>query len=277
MSPGRPLDIRFLGHSTVLLELDGLRILTDPVLRPWIGALRRHVPAHDPTAETVDVVLISHGHNDHLDLPSLRLLKGTPLLIVPRGLGQLVRKAGFDRVTEVVPEDRVQVAPGVAVQAFPAVHDGSRPLGPRAVALGFVIEGSSSVYFAGDTDIFPEMARLRDRMDVALLPVWGWGPNIGPGHLNPSRASLAVELMRPRLSIPIHWGTLFPIGLKRMLPDRLSAPPLDFARFVASLQTPHEVRILQPGEEMRLAGRGVPDTEPANQPIEPGDPIEPNT
>ncbi len=262
MTAGQPLEIRFLGHSTVLLELDGLRILTDPVLRPWIGPLRRHVPAHDPTAETVDVVLISHAHNDHLDLPSLRLLKGAPLLIVPRGLGPMVRRAGFERVTEVVPDDRLEVAPGVEIQAFPAVHEGKRPMfGPHAVALGFVIEGSSTVYFAGDTDIFPEMARLRDRLDLALLPVWGWGPNIGPGHLNPRRAALAVELMRPRLSIPIHWGTLYPVGLKRIWPDRLSAPPVDFAQFVGSLETPHEVRILQPGDETQLAARGaaVPD------------------
>jgi L-ascorbate metabolism protein UlaG (beta-lactamase superfamily) len=162
-------------------------------------------------------------------------------------------------VTEVSPEDRVQLAPGVEALAFPAAHDGSRqPFGPRSVPLGFVIEGTSTVYFAGDTDIFPEMERLRDRLDLALLPVWGWGPRMGPGHLNPRRAALATELMRPRLSIPIHWGTLYPIGMRRVWPHRLVEPPRDYARFVAESATPHEVLILRPGETTSLAhGTGL--------------------
>ncbi|HVA87572.1 MAG TPA: MBL fold metallo-hydrolase [Candidatus Saccharimonadales bacterium] len=249
MHPGTSIKIEFLGHSTVLMELDGVRVLTDPLLRGGVGPLRRHPPAHDPIGGPIDVVLISHAHRDHLDLPSLRLLEGAPRVVVPRGLGSLLRRSGVRNVEEVAAEARIDLGGGVEAVAFPALHDGSRPpFGPRADALGYVIEGSASAYFAGDTDLFPEMALLRDRIDVALLPVWGWGPRLGPGHLDPERAAEATAMIRPRLAVPIHWGTLYPVGMHRVWPDRLVAPPLEFARLVADADCPTEVRILSPGD-----------------------------
>src|SRR3954453_14291915 len=150
------VQLGFFGHSTVLVGLDGARILTDPVMR-GIGPIRRHGPEAEASALHADVVLISHAHRDHLDLPSLHALPGNPPIVVPVGLAGVLRSAGLHRVIEVDAGDVTAVAAGVRVRAFPALHDGGRPpLGPRARALGFVIEGSSAVYFAGDTDIFPE-------------------------------------------------------------------------------------------------------------------------
>ena len=240
--------LQFLGHSTVLIEVGGVRVLTDPVLR-GIGPLRRHGPEAHPATVATDVVLISHAHRDHLDVPALRGLAGRPRILVPSGLGAVLRRAGLHDVTEVDAEERVEVGADVSVLAFPALHDGYRPpLGPRAAALGFVIEGPSSVYFAGDTDVFPGMTRLNGTVDAALLPVWGWGPYLGPGHLDPRRAAQAAALVGARVTVPIHWGALFPHGLHRLWPHRLVQPPLEFARHVERAGIATDVRVLAPGE-----------------------------
>ena len=241
-------DLQFLGHSTVLVTLDGIRLLTDPVLR-GIGPLRRHGPAPNPSALAADVVLISHAHRDHFDLPSLHSLAGSPLIVVPAGLAPVLRAAGLHHVVEVAAGDRLDVGGVISLLAFPALHDGFRsPLGPRAAALGYVIAGSSQVYFAGDTDLFPEMRRLHRRIDAALIPVWGWGPYLGPGHLDPRRAAEAVALVEPRVTVPIHWGGLFPRGLHRVWPHRLVEPPREFARHVRRAGVATDVRVLEPGE-----------------------------
>ena len=248
--------MQFLGHSTVLVSLDGIRVLTDPVLR-GIGPLRRHGPAAHPSTIAADIVVISHGHRDHLDLPSLHGLAGAPRLIVPVGLGALLRGAGLHRVTEVAVADRMDIGGGVTLVAFPALHDGFRsPLGPRAGALGYVLEGTSRIYFAGDTELFPGMARLHGAMDAALIPVWGWGPYLGPGHLDPRRADEAARIISARVTVPIHWGGLFPRGLHRVWPHRLVQPPVEFARHVARAGLATDVRVLAPGESTTVEPRG---------------------
>jgi L-ascorbate metabolism protein UlaG (beta-lactamase superfamily) len=87
---------------------------------------------------------------------------------------------------------------------------------------------------------------------VALLPIWGWGPSVGSGHLDPERAARALTLLRPRLAVPIHWGTFYPVGLRRLRPDPLVRPPLEFARLARDLAPDVEVRVLQPGSETSL-------------------------
>ena len=102
-----------------------------------------------------------------------------------------------------------------------------------------------SVYFAGDTDLFPEMARLAP-VDVALLPVAGWGPSLGPGHLDAARAAQAAALLQPRIAIPIHWGTLHRLLARRG--DWFSGPGAEFAAQVAAVAPEVEVRVLRPAE-----------------------------
>ena len=250
-----PTDrVTFVGHSTVLLELGGVRLLTDPVLRPGFAHIKRHAapPAADVT-ERVDAVLLSHLHADHVDLPSLRSFARDVRLIAPDGAGPFLRRKGFARVEELACGESLDVE-GVEVMATPAVHDGRRlPLtGLRAAAIGFVVRGPRSVYFAGDTDLFESMGELEPDLDLALLPVWGWGPRIGPGHLNPERAARAAQLLRPRIAVPIHWGTFYPLG--RRMGDRLTAPPREFADQVAKLAPEVTVRVLEPGESLELTG-----------------------
>jgi L-ascorbate metabolism protein UlaG (beta-lactamase superfamily) len=133
----------------------------------------------------------------------------------------------------------------VELTATPALHDGRRnPLGRRLPALGFLIAGSMNAYFAGDTDVFPEMASLSDHLDVALLPVAGWGPRLGPGHLDPLRAAQAAALLRPRMAIPIHWGTFASLGAR---PDDPGAPAREFVDRTGELAPAVEVKVLAPG------------------------------
>jgi L-ascorbate metabolism protein UlaG (beta-lactamase superfamily) len=236
----------------VLLELDGIRILTDPLLVDRLGLLHRHSPAVDEMLAGIepDVVLISHAHHDHLHVPSLRRLRGRPRTLVPAGLGRLL-EPHLD-VVEITAGQAIDIGP-VRIRALRALHHGGRrPFGPASSALGFHIGGSTRVYFAGDTDLFPEMAGLAGSVDVALLPVWGWGPRLGGGHLDPARAAEAVVRIAPQLAIPIHWGTFYPFVFARIWPRPLASPPQDFASEVARRAPGTEVRVLAPGEASEL-------------------------
>jgi L-ascorbate metabolism protein UlaG (beta-lactamase superfamily) len=243
--------VTYIGHATVLLELDGMRFLTDPVLRSRLAHLRRHgqKPAGDSAAD-LDAVLISHLHHDHADLPSLRRLPPQTQILGPRGAGGFLRRRGFEAVIELAPGDS-ETFGGVQVTAVEAEHSrGRRGLGSDdSETIGFVLSGTSRAYFAGDTDLFEGMAELAGGLDLALLPVWGWGPTLGPGHLDPERAARAAAILKPRIAIPIHWGTLFPIGLSRLGRRHLIAPPREFERRCAELAPQVEVRVLSPGEE----------------------------
>ena len=233
----RRLELEFIGHSTILVELDGIRILTDPVTRSRVGPLRRVEPVpHRDRLHGIDLVLLSHLHWDHLDVPSLRDLGRHVPMVVSAGAGSWMRAAGFSEVREVVVGDSVDVG-GVRVRVVPAVHSGYRPpLGPTAPALGFVIDGSRSVYFAGDTDLFAGMGDLGGPVDIALLPVWGWGPTLGRGlHMDPLRAAESLRLIRPRAAVPIHWGTYWPHAMGRVFPERLVEPPAAFVEYAAEL------------------------------------------
>jgi L-ascorbate metabolism protein UlaG (beta-lactamase superfamily) len=243
----RTLTLTWIGHSTVLVELDGVRVLTDPLLRPRVAHLRRVQPMSKKLPERIDAVLISHGHYDHLDVASLRKLDASIPVVAPRGLASALRRAGRTEIVEAEVGEDV-VFGDVVVHATTAEHSGEAGL-RRSEVLGFVIRGSSSVYFAGDTDLFEGMSALAP-VDLAVVPIWGWGRAIGPGHLDPQRAAEAVALLGARTAVPIHWGTYFPLHQRRG--TFLTEPPREFARAAAQVAPDTRVEILALEETIEL-------------------------
>jgi L-ascorbate metabolism protein UlaG (beta-lactamase superfamily) len=240
------LRLTYVGHATVLIEIDGVRILTDPVLRTRIGPLRRRGPT--PVAAdlgAIDAVLISHAHPDHFDRASLLGIAGEPVVVVPRGLGRAAAETG-GTTRELDVDEELELG-GVRITAVPARH--SRwPLRREVRPIGFLIEGSAGLYFAGDTALFPEMRLLAGRADVALLPVGRWGPPAGPERLTPATAVAAAQLVGARVAVPIHWGTLYVPGFQA---GRWGWGSTDAgAAFAdAARDTPNlDVVVLRPGE-----------------------------
>jgi L-ascorbate metabolism protein UlaG (beta-lactamase superfamily) len=247
--------VTYVGHATVLVEIDGVRLLTDPVLRSRVGPLRRHGAPPDPRlTEDVDAVLISHLHHDHADVPSLRRLSRTVPVLAPPGGGDFLDRLGFSDVRELRPGDSGDVG-GVRVTATEADHPaGGRRFERASRAVGFELAGQRRIYFAGDTDLFDGMEAIgAGGLDLALLPIWGWGTSIGAGHLDPERAARAAALLSARLVVPIHWGTLYPLGLARLRPEPLRSPPHELARWMRELAPQSELRVLTPGEATSLA------------------------
>jgi L-ascorbate metabolism protein UlaG (beta-lactamase superfamily) len=242
-------SVTYVGHSTALIEVDGARLLTDPVLTDRIGHIQRIVPT-PPRPPRLDAVLISHAHHDHLDLRSLRRVPGDVPVIAPAGSAQVVRRWSSRPVIEVAPGESVRMG-AVDVLATPADHDGRRfPVGPPLPAVGYVVSGTSRVAFFGDTDVFDGLSDLAGDLDVALLPVWGWGPRVGPGHMDPEGAARATALLAPRIAVPIHWGTLARAGVWWRADPEM--PARRFAELVAAGVPAVTARILQPGERLEL-------------------------
>ena len=248
------VTVTWLGHSTVLIELDGVRILTDPVLRRRVSHLVRVGPA-PATPSPPDAVLISHGHLDHLDLPSLERFPRETLVVVPAGsrcASSRGRASGTS--TEVDVGDEVEVG-GVAVRATRAEHGGgkklarARPCHGRLRGRGLGVTCSSRATPISST----EMNGLVPGLDLALLPIWGWGPTMGPGHLDPERAAEALDAAHSEDRGPDPLGdatACLPLGASASScatrPRRSSPPRPAIAPAV-------DVRVLEPGELARAA------------------------
>jgi L-ascorbate metabolism protein UlaG (beta-lactamase superfamily) len=250
-SRDRSIAVRFIGHATTLLELGGVRVLTDPFLRPRLGPLERHGPVPDPADLRADIVVISHGHPDHYDPRSLELLPGRPVIVVPRGLGPGSERRRLAANVVEIEEGELLDIDGVGIAAVPARHWIS-PGAPRARPVGYVIDAGPRAYFAGDTGRYPSMPEVVGGVDLALLPVWTWGPHLGPGHLGPRSAAEVTAELLPRVVIPIHWGTLYPRHLHRVWRRPLVEPGDRFAARVRSLAPGVDVRVLRPGERAAL-------------------------
>ncbi|MFW0787664.1 MBL fold metallo-hydrolase [Gordonia sp. CPCC 206044] len=225
--------LRWLGHATAQITDRGTTVLTDPVLTSRVAHLRRRrgaTPSTEVTQET-DVVVLSHLHADHTHVPSLRKIGDDVPIVVPRRAPDVLpalREVG-SRLVEMSSGDELRLG-DIAIRAVPAEHDGRRwRHGPHVtMALGYVVVGDRTTYFAGDTDVYPELDQWVHRPDVALLPVGGWGPTLGHGHMDPERAVTAAQVIEADLAVPIHFGTLWPIGLDRVRPSRFHDPGAEF-------------------------------------------------
>jgi L-ascorbate metabolism protein UlaG (beta-lactamase superfamily) len=222
--PQSGLRATVLGHSTVLFEIDGARILTDPVWGERASPTRRAgprrfqpVPVPLTAMPPVDVVLLSHDHYDHLDYPTLRVLARTDVpFIAPLGVGAHLEAWGVEpeRITELDWWERVEVpGHGVVVTATPAQHFSGRTPRTRNHTLwaSWVLEGPEHrVYFGADSGLMPGFREIATRfpdLDLVLLEIGAFHPAWGDIHLGPERALTALEQLGGGPLLPIHWGT----------------------------------------------------------------------
>jgi L-ascorbate metabolism protein UlaG (beta-lactamase superfamily) len=244
--------VTYFGHATVAVDIGATRLLTDPLLRGAVGPLRR-VPPGPEAAQRPEVVLLSHRHSDHLDRRSIESLGASLRVLAPPDAASKVERWGGHDVTAVEAGDTVELD-GIRVTVTRAEHGRAGTRSRETVqAVGYLIRGGGKeIYFAGDTDLFPAMADLAGSIDLALLPVWGWGPRLGSGHLDPERAAIAASLLRPRIAVPIHFGVLAPMGVRHLPLRYLRLPGRWFVERMAELAPEVEVRLLDVGESLDL-------------------------
>ncbi len=238
-----PPRLAWLGHASILVEIDGVVALVDPVFGPVARVLRRAVPPPFAVGDLppIDVVVVTHGHYDHLDRPSLAALarRFDPLFVVPLELGRFIPS---DRVVELDWWQAVLVGP-VRVALVPAQH-WHRRTGldqDRALWAGVVIEGSVSVYHSGDTGFFEgfrTIGRAFPGLDVAVLPLGAYEPRwfMAPQHMAPEESVAAFRLLGARRMVGMHWGTFdltdepLDHGPRVMLPRAIEAHRVDPSR-----------------------------------------------
>jgi L-ascorbate metabolism protein UlaG (beta-lactamase superfamily) len=230
----------FIGHSTFLLQLGGMNLLTDPVYSERVGPFNlggpRRVRAPGVPFEKlppVHGVLLSHNHYDHTDLATLHRLRNAfdPWVITSLGTGRLLRREGFQKVTELDWWDHHTTEGQVGLTFTPAQHFSSRHPFDRDRALwgGFVISaGNRRVYFAGDSGYgghFQEIGRRMQPIDLALIPIGGYQPRwfMQAAHVNPDEAVQIHRDLQPRLSLAMHFGTF-------QLTDEAIDEPIDDLR-----------------------------------------------
>ena len=225
---GPDLRVTFINHATVLIQMEGINILTDPIWSEraspvsWVGPKRRNPPGlqfeHLPP---IDFVLISHNHYDHLDIQTLKRLcsEHRPRFIVGLGNRALFEKHGIDGVTELDWWQAMEIRQGLRIACVPARHFSGRGFSDVDATLwcGYVVEGSSgNVYFAGDTALGSHFQEIRNRFSplrLALLPIGAYLPAwfMKPIHLSPEDAVEAHHILDADVSMAIHFGT-FPLG-----------------------------------------------------------------
>lgn len=270
---GGLVRVTMVNHATVLLQMDSLNILTDPVWSNKVGlegevGVRRHRPPGIPfdSLPPIDILLISHDHYDHMDIPSLLRLQQRyhPRIITGLGNPAYLASQGVQGAEPLDWWQRTSLAAGVRVTAVPARHWSGRSLSDRYERLweGFVIEGArDTIYFAGDTGwgrMYGELHERWSRFTLALLPVSPFKPRwyMARKHLGPNDALRAAIETRSATVIPIHWGT-FELG------DDSESEAVDSLRASAAA-LPARCRpalaILRNGESTTLSPLGETDS-----------------
>ncbi|MCJ7839786.1 MBL fold metallo-hydrolase [Lederbergia sp. NSJ-179] len=204
----------WIGHSTFLIQINGLNILTDPVWAKRMGFQKRLTEPGIPLADLleIDVVVISHGHYDHLDFPTLKKLKGNPHYFVPVGLKSLFLRKGYRNVTELNWWESAEFK-GLTIHFVPAQHWTRRTLTDINTSHwgGFVFQGSKeTMYFVGDTGYFPGFKEIGERfaIDTVFMPIGAYEPEwfMSDSHINPEDSVKAFLELQAKTFVPMHYG-----------------------------------------------------------------------
>ncbi len=235
--------LTWIGHSSFLLQLGGLNMLIDPVMSSSLGGVvpRNVAPGLSWSAlpKKIDVVMITHNHRDHMDVPTLKKLGPHPLYLVPHGMRHWFLKNGFPQVQELEWWQQTQV--GNAIMTFvPAQHWSRRGLMDMNTSWwgGFVMEHDGfRLYHAGDTawfEGFREIGRRCGPIDVAMLPIGAYAPRwfMRHQHMDPDDALKAFVALEAKLFVAMHWGTF------KLTDEPLNEPPIRLRDLWHKLQLP---------------------------------------
>jgi L-ascorbate metabolism protein UlaG (beta-lactamase superfamily) len=257
------MRVTYIGHATLLLELAGVRFLTDPNFDPKLGRVLPRVSAPGMALDDLpklDALLLTHAHADHLSFDSLDRLPTDLPLVAPPVVARWLRRMGYGHAVELEAGAEMTIN-GVKVRAATATHRGNRYGFDRwrsAANMYLLDANGESCFFAGDTALVDDTHHLVERslwaagreLDLALLPIgyapW-WKPGFRRGHLTHDDALTLFERLRARVLVPYHWGTFRHVTATahdaiRRLRERLDSHHLSDA-----------VRILEPGESLDLA------------------------
>ncbi|MBI2083528.1 MAG: MBL fold metallo-hydrolase [Deltaproteobacteria bacterium] len=247
------LKISFLGHATVLIESNGVTLLTDPVLSNRIFWLKRQspLPINPGDLPPLSAILISHAHYDHLDLPSFKYIPSRVPVIVPPELKKLVSKTLKNPVMELKTGETFSVAKDLTVKAFPVAHYGFRILPFRYTKCnGYLINlNGHKIFFPGDTAYRSDFKELTSEgIDMALMPIGCYQPEwfMKKRHISPAEAIQIFEEIEAKQMIPIHWGTF------QLSTEPLNEPIEWLERLVAEKGIAKKVQILKPGESFQM-------------------------
>jgi len=251
--------ITWLGHSTVALDVDGVRVLTDPLLRRHNWPLRRR-GGEKPDRERwsdPDVVLLSHLHSDHAQLASLRMVADAPILTAPENADWLHRR-GLPSGHGIGDDWWPVGDTGLEVLLVRADH-GHRPMPHRPNATnGHLVRSPGLVtWFAGDTSWYDEMTHLPDLagrpIDLAVVPIGGWGSRLSGGHMDAAAAARACAAVGARQALAVHWGTLHVPFLSRLPREWMDAPGEEFGEALEQASPGCRRVDLVPGESAELS------------------------
>ena len=252
-----PDSITLINHATVLIQLGGVNVLTDPIYSRTVSFMfprmqKAGIPFND--LPPINYVLISHSDYDHLNMKTLRRLRrrGSSTLIVPKGIGSYGQRAGFPNVLELSPWEKFEEG-GTRITCVPAKHVSKRKPGDPGSnsCAGFVVERSDrSVYFAGDTaygEFFTEIGS-RHTIDVALLPIGAYKPEkwFKNLHLHPVTALQAFQDLRAKDLVPFHWGTFW------ISDEPMEEPPQKLLSEAQRRGIQDKVHVLRNGESFNL-------------------------
>jgi L-ascorbate metabolism protein UlaG (beta-lactamase superfamily) len=254
------LGVTFIGHSSFLLQVDGRKVLIDPVFSKRLILLRRqrHPGVAVKELPPIDLVLLTHAHMDHLDLSSLRrvvratrrLTGHAPEVVVPRGVEDLVERLGFEKVHRLEWWQTITVQ-GLKVTMTPCKHWGARMFHDSHRGYGgYVVEGGGqSVYHSGDTAYFDGFREIGRRLkpEVALLPIGAYFPDSYRAvHTSPEEAVRGFVELGAEQMVPMHYGT-FRLGREPM-----DEPLMRLEAEAARLDIKGRVKVLEEGETMHL-------------------------